>query len=214
MKLVGTPNLGDYIPQIASLDLHRVTKKMKAIAKAFDVFFEKIIDEHVRSTEENRSKYFVDVMLGFMGAEATEYRLERDTVKAILLTIFPPKNLVAAHPNSLSTSFLSNALVTPDATPKDVIVTTRQSQLHTNLPITTRQSQLHTNMPAIPFHISIPVSACSQVPTNVSTSNHPMTTRLKSGAIMHRAYSSVCKVVPNPDENVEPCTTTEALLRP
>ncbi|KAI9199197.1 hypothetical protein LWI28_029238 [Acer negundo] len=87
MKLVGTPNLGDYIPQIASLDLHRVTKKMKAIAKAFDVFFEKIIDEHVRSTEENRSKYFVDVMLGFMGAEATEYRLERDTVKAILLDL-------------------------------------------------------------------------------------------------------------------------------
>ncbi|KAK3227174.1 hypothetical protein Dsin_007036 [Dipteronia sinensis] len=73
MKLVGTPNLGDYIPQIASLDLHRVTKKMKAIAKAYDVFFEKIIDEHVRSTEENRNKDFVDVMLGFMGAEATEY---------------------------------------------------------------------------------------------------------------------------------------------
>ncbi|KAK0579706.1 hypothetical protein LWI29_030153 [Acer saccharum] len=85
MKLVGTPNLGDYIPQIASLDLHRVTKKMKAVAKAFDVFVEKIIDEHVRSTEENRNKDFVDVMLGFMGAEATEYRLERDTVKAIIL---------------------------------------------------------------------------------------------------------------------------------
>ncbi|KAK2639170.1 hypothetical protein Ddye_026965 [Dipteronia dyeriana] len=87
MKLVGTPNLGDYIPQIASLDLHRVTKKMKAVAKAFDVFFEKIIDEHVRSTEENKNKDFVDVMLGFMGAEATEYRLERDTVKAILLDL-------------------------------------------------------------------------------------------------------------------------------
>ncbi|TXG47364.1 hypothetical protein EZV62_026658 [Acer yangbiense] len=87
MKLVGTPNLGDYIPQIASLDLHRVTKKMKAVAKAFDVFFEKIIDEHVRSTEENRNKDFVDVMLGFMGAEATEYRLERDTIKAIILDL-------------------------------------------------------------------------------------------------------------------------------
>ncbi|KAH7565905.1 hypothetical protein JRO89_XS08G0036700 [Xanthoceras sorbifolium] len=86
MKMVGTPNMGDYIPQIAPLDLHRVTKRMKAISKVFDVFFEKIINEHIQSRqEENRNKDFVDVMLGFMGSEETEYSIERDSVKALML---------------------------------------------------------------------------------------------------------------------------------
>ncbi|KAL5820502.1 hypothetical protein ACOSQ3_022384 [Xanthoceras sorbifolium] len=89
MKMVGTPNMGDYIPQIAPLDLHRVMKRMKAIFKVFDVFFEKIINEHVQSREEeNRNKDFVDVMLGIMGSEETEYCIERDSVKAIMLDLF------------------------------------------------------------------------------------------------------------------------------
>ncbi|KAH7565904.1 hypothetical protein JRO89_XS08G0036500 [Xanthoceras sorbifolium] len=88
MKMVGTPNMGDYIPQIAPLDLHRVMKRMKAIFKVFDVFFEKIINEHVQSREEeNRNKDFVDVMLGIMGSEETEYCIERDSVKAIMLVL-------------------------------------------------------------------------------------------------------------------------------
>ncbi|KAK8983702.1 hypothetical protein V6N11_009490 [Hibiscus sabdariffa] len=86
MKIAAGFNLADYIPQIRGLDLQGLIKRMKVIAKDFDDFFEKIIEEHVQSRDENRVKDFVDVMLGFMGSEEThEYRVERDTIKAIIL---------------------------------------------------------------------------------------------------------------------------------
>ncbi|KAK9009715.1 hypothetical protein V6N11_036243 [Hibiscus sabdariffa] len=86
MQIAAAFNLADYIPQIRGLDLQGLTKRMKAIAKDWDDFLEKIIDEHVRSKDENRVKDFVDVMLGFIGSEEThEYRVERDTIKAIIL---------------------------------------------------------------------------------------------------------------------------------
>ncbi|KAJ0041340.1 hypothetical protein Pint_26769 [Pistacia integerrima] len=85
MTLTAIPNLGDYIPQIASLDLQGLTKRMKAVSKVFDAFFEKIIDEHVQSKDENRTKDFVDVMLSFLGSEETEYKIDREHIKAIIL---------------------------------------------------------------------------------------------------------------------------------
>ncbi|KAJ0096285.1 hypothetical protein Patl1_27470 [Pistacia atlantica] len=85
VKLAAISNLNDYIPQIASLDLQGLTKRAKAVAKVFDDFFEKIIDEHVQSKDENRTKDFVDVMLNFMGSQETEHKIEREHVKAILL---------------------------------------------------------------------------------------------------------------------------------
>ncbi|KAJ8769597.1 hypothetical protein K2173_005200 [Erythroxylum novogranatense] len=84
-KLTAIPNLGDYIPQIAWLDLQGLRKRMKAAARVFDEFFEKIIEEHIKNTDENRTKDFIDVMLGLMGSEETEYRVERDSIKAVIL---------------------------------------------------------------------------------------------------------------------------------
>lgn len=85
LTLAAIPNLGDYIPQIASLDLQGLRKRMKAVSKVFDAFFEKIIDEHVRSKDEKRTKDFVDVMLSFLGSEETEYKINREHIKAIIL---------------------------------------------------------------------------------------------------------------------------------
>ncbi|KAL4283606.1 hypothetical protein GQ457_16G027790 [Hibiscus cannabinus] len=85
MRIASAFNLADYIPQIRGLDLQGHTKRMKAIAKDFDDFFEKILEEHVEYKDEDRTKDFIDVMLGFMGSEETEYRVERDTIKAIIL---------------------------------------------------------------------------------------------------------------------------------
>ncbi|KAL5818373.1 hypothetical protein ACOSQ4_022215 [Xanthoceras sorbifolium] len=98
MELLATLNLADYIPQIASLDLKGLRKRMKAVAKVFDVFFEKVIDEHVQSMDENRTKDFVDLMLSFMGSEETDYRIDRDHVKTIILDI-----LTAAMDTSAAT---------------------------------------------------------------------------------------------------------------
>ncbi|GMI72000.1 TRANSPARENT TESTA 7, CYTOCHROME P450 75B1 [Hibiscus trionum] len=86
MQIAAAFNLADYIPQTRGLDLQGLTKRMKVVAKDFDDFLEKIIEEHVQSKDENRVKDFIDVMLGFMGSEEThEYRVERDTIKAIVL---------------------------------------------------------------------------------------------------------------------------------
>ncbi|CAN6691343.1 unnamed protein product [Malus baccata var. baccata] len=68
LKLSAGPNLGDYIPCIAPLDLQGFTKKMKAINKA--------------------TKDFVDVMVAFMGSEDSDYRIERTNIKAIMLDMF------------------------------------------------------------------------------------------------------------------------------
>ncbi|XP_022774918.1 cytochrome P450 CYP736A12-like [Durio zibethinus] len=85
---IGAFNLADYIPQIKGLDLQGLTKRLKTIAKVFDDFLEKIIDEHVQSKSENRIMDFVDVMLGFIGSEETvEYHVERDNIKAIISDI-------------------------------------------------------------------------------------------------------------------------------
>ncbi|GAV84948.1 p450 domain-containing protein [Cephalotus follicularis] len=88
IKLVGAPNFADYIPQIASLDLQGLTKRTKAVLKVLDAFFETIIDEHIQLKDENRNKDFVDVLLGFMGSKETDYRIEREHIKAIILDMF------------------------------------------------------------------------------------------------------------------------------
>ncbi|XP_030506886.2 cytochrome P450 71AU50 [Cannabis sativa] len=87
MHLGAAPNLGDYIPFLAPLDLQGLTKRMKAVQKVFDEFFEGIIDEHIQSKakDDHEDKDFVDVMLRIMGSEQSEYRIERPNIKAIIL---------------------------------------------------------------------------------------------------------------------------------
>ncbi|KAF5480781.1 hypothetical protein F2P56_001497 [Juglans regia] len=96
MELSAVPNLGDYIPCIAPLDLQGLKRRMKAVSKIFDDFLEKIIDEHVQSKDENKAKDFVDVMLSFMGSEESEYLIERSNIKATILVIFTELPLYAS----------------------------------------------------------------------------------------------------------------------
>ncbi|KAL3721612.1 hypothetical protein ACJRO7_034020 [Eucalyptus globulus] len=86
MVLTATPNIGDYVPFLASFDLQGLTKRMKAVSRVFDAFFEKIIDEHLETKkEEGQTKDFVDVMLGIMGLNEGEYHIDRPHIKAIIL---------------------------------------------------------------------------------------------------------------------------------
>ncbi|XP_062113763.1 cytochrome P450 71AU50-like [Humulus lupulus] len=87
MHLAATPNLGDYIPFLAPLDLQGLTKRMKAVRKVFDAFLDRIIDEHIQSKDkdDHEAKDFVDVMLKIMGSEQSEYNIERPNIKAIIL---------------------------------------------------------------------------------------------------------------------------------
>ncbi|KAL2343005.1 hypothetical protein Fmac_004290 [Flemingia macrophylla] len=86
MQLAAIPNIGDYIPYIGKLDLQGLIKRMKALRKVFDDFFDKIIEEHIQSEKgEDKVKDFVDILLGFAGTEESEYRIEHPNIKAILL---------------------------------------------------------------------------------------------------------------------------------
>ncbi|PNY15012.1 cytochrome p450 [Trifolium pratense] len=86
MYLIGTPNIGDFIPYLRPFDLQGLTRRMKAVGKIFDDFFEKIIDEHIQSgNKDKKNMDFADVMLGLVGTEESEYRIERTTIKSIML---------------------------------------------------------------------------------------------------------------------------------
>ena len=49
-------------------------------------FLEKTINEHVQSKDENKTKGFVDAMLGFMGFEKSE-SIEQPNIKAIIFVM-------------------------------------------------------------------------------------------------------------------------------
>ncbi|KAL1830989.1 hypothetical protein ACET3Z_000640 [Daucus carota] len=81
-------NLGDYFPYIGALDLQGLTRKMKAIAKVWDQFLEKIVDEHDQPKESGQTKDFVDTMLGILKSGNSEFEFDRTHVKAILMDMF------------------------------------------------------------------------------------------------------------------------------
>ena len=56
------------------------------IVRSLMPFLEKTINEHVQSKDENKTKDFVDVMLGFMGFEKSE-TIEQPNIKAIIFVI-------------------------------------------------------------------------------------------------------------------------------
>ncbi|XP_065876296.1 cytochrome P450 71AU50-like [Euphorbia lathyris] len=85
MVALSAPDLGDFIPLIARFDLQGLTKKREAVSKVFDGFLEKIIDEHIQSKDDNRTKDFVDILLEIMASEESELRIGRDNVKALML---------------------------------------------------------------------------------------------------------------------------------
>nr|GME09956.1 cytochrome P450 CYP736A12-like [Ipomoea batatas] len=89
MSLAAIPNLGDYFPYLGKLDLQGLTRRMKAVSKLFDEFFERIIDEHECATNKGTTQVtrdFVDTMLDIMksGGEST-FQFTREHVKTIML---------------------------------------------------------------------------------------------------------------------------------
>lgn len=83
MELAVKPNLGN--PQIIRHHFQGMKKRKKVVAKVFDAFLRKIIDEYFQSNDENGTNDFVDVMLGYEGSKETERMIEREQTKATIL---------------------------------------------------------------------------------------------------------------------------------
>ncbi|KAF3677704.1 Cytochrome [Capsicum annuum] len=84
--VTSTPNFGEFIPFLDVFDLQGLTRRSKELAKIFDDFFERVIDEHVHdSKEEKQTKDIVDTMMNIMQSGKAEFEFDRRHVKAMLL---------------------------------------------------------------------------------------------------------------------------------
>ncbi|KAJ7951501.1 Cytochrome P450 [Quillaja saponaria] len=89
--LNGVLNIGDSIPWIDFLDLQGYIKRMKALSKKFDRFWEHVLDEHIersKGAKDYVAKDMVDVLLQLAEDPTLEVKVERHGVKAIIQDLF------------------------------------------------------------------------------------------------------------------------------
>jgi len=82
--LLGSPNIGDYIPYLAWMDLQGINRRLKKLNKTQDEFLEKIIEEHVSQNNPDAAPDLVDVLLAASADEAREFQISRDNIKAVI----------------------------------------------------------------------------------------------------------------------------------
>lgn len=86
--IAATPNIGDFFPFLDKFDFQGLIPRTKKLAKVFDEFLERVIDEHVQnSKEEKQTKDIVDTMMNIMQSGEAEFEFDRRHIKAILLVI-------------------------------------------------------------------------------------------------------------------------------
>jgi len=80
--LLGSFNIGDYIPYLDWMDLQGLNRRMKKIQKTQDYFLQKVIDERVAQNDPNVPRDLLDALLAT--SADTEFQLSRDSIKAVL----------------------------------------------------------------------------------------------------------------------------------
>ncbi|KAK4417267.1 cytochrome [Sesamum alatum] len=86
LQVAALPNISDYFPFMAALDLQGLTRRMKELSKTFDGFLERIIDDHIQNKQEkNQARDFVDTMMTIMESGEAGFEFDRRHVKAVLL---------------------------------------------------------------------------------------------------------------------------------
>ncbi|KAH7528347.1 hypothetical protein FEM48_Zijuj05G0063000 [Ziziphus jujuba var. spinosa] len=100
VELLGTFYVGDYIPQLSWLSfVNGVDAKMKKVAKEFDEFLEKVIDEHVDDYQNRVNgghdcvgnedyKDFTDILVHAQMENLLGVAIDRVSIKAIILDMF------------------------------------------------------------------------------------------------------------------------------
>ncbi|KAF8028992.1 hypothetical protein BT93_E1615 [Corymbia citriodora subsp. variegata] len=96
MGLLGTFNVGDFIPSIAWINkLTGLDAKVELVAREFDQFLDEVVEEHRRKMEEKSvgggggdRRDFVDVLLEIEKDKTLGFALGADSIKALVLDIF------------------------------------------------------------------------------------------------------------------------------
>ncbi|MCD9645353.1 hypothetical protein HAX54_034209 [Datura stramonium] len=88
LVIAATPNIGEFFPFLDVFDLQGVVRRMKELARIFDEFLERVINEHIQdSKEEKQNKDIVDTLMNIMQSGEAEFEFDRRHVKAILLDL-------------------------------------------------------------------------------------------------------------------------------
>lgn len=83
--LSAAPNLKDYFPLLGGFDFQGLTRRMKALSRIYDDFFERVINEHIECRDKKQTKDIVDTLIGIMESGETEFQFDRRHVKALML---------------------------------------------------------------------------------------------------------------------------------
>lgn len=87
-KLLGSPNVSDFFPWLAWLDLQGMKKQMKLVATKLESIFDKIIGMRTKlegNKETTGSKDFLQVLLQLKNAADAKTPLTMDHVRALLM---------------------------------------------------------------------------------------------------------------------------------
>ena len=87
LPLLSGFNYRDFVPVLGWLDLHGHKKREAEIAKVFNGYFERIVDEHVeRRKMGHRLQFedFVDVLLSLSEDESMNIKITRDHIKTVV----------------------------------------------------------------------------------------------------------------------------------
>nr|POF00342.1 cytochrome p450 71a26 [Quercus suber] len=99
-ELLGAINVVDYIPSLAWLNrANGLDAKAKKVAKQFDDFLDRVIDEHIDcqkkgdhnhgfSQEREDQKDFVDILLWIQEENVIGFPIDRVSIKALILDVF------------------------------------------------------------------------------------------------------------------------------
>ncbi|KAK7256968.1 hypothetical protein RIF29_30609 [Crotalaria pallida] len=83
-------NIGDFVPWVGWMDLQGVVGKMKRLHKRFDKFLTDMIEEHVKSANDERKGKpdFLDIVMMENGEDVSGEKLNLSNIKALLLNLF------------------------------------------------------------------------------------------------------------------------------
>ncbi|PHU16509.1 Cytochrome 71A2 [Capsicum chinense] len=93
VELLGEFNVGSYIPWLRWVDrLNGLDKRVEIVAKEFDKFLQRVVDEHRDDKSKNSTEVgptdFVDILLELQRQGKAGFSIQIDTVKAVILDMF------------------------------------------------------------------------------------------------------------------------------
>nr|GMD31386.1 cytochrome P450 71A3-like [Ipomoea batatas] len=90
LELLGTFNVGDYIPWLAWVNrINGVDRRVEKAAKDLDEFIDGVVEEHVGlKKEEGDGLDFVNILLQIQREDKIGFPIHRDSVKALVLDMF------------------------------------------------------------------------------------------------------------------------------